>query len=100
MKKNQGNFKPGSNPDPKTTPPSPPGSDKQWGGFTPLPGPRYATCIRVFQNGNKVMEFCGDSMQIVAEKKDYIIFYNQLGKRIAIYNDGGIIYVEYKEEQD
>ena len=100
MKNKTKGFIPGSNPDPETLPPPPPGSDKQWGGFTPLPEPGCATCIRVFQNGNKIMEFCGESMQIVATKKDHIIFYDDLGKKTTIYNNGGIVYIQYKDKQE
>ncbi len=99
MKENQKDFKPGSNPDPKTPPPPPPGSDKNQGGFTPLPGPKYATCIRVFQNGNKVMEFASKAMEVVKLDKEHIVFYNEIGKRTVIYSNDGIIFVQFADAE-
>lgn len=61
---------------------------------------RYATRIEVFQNGNKVMGFYDSTMKIVAENKDYIVFYDKYDRRTAIYNNGGIIYVQYKDKQE
>ncbi|MBQ8043565.1 MAG: hypothetical protein IJ272_05390 [Clostridia bacterium] len=98
--KNEKRWNRGENPDPKTPPPPPPGSDKNWGGFTPLPEPKYATCIRVFQNGNKVMEFTAKSMEVVKVDKEHIIFYNELGKRTIIYSNDGIIFVQFTDTQE
>ncbi len=61
---------------------------------------RYATCIRVFQNGNKVMEFSSKSMVVSSADKEHITFYDDLGKHTTIYNNGGIIYVRYKDKQE
>jgi len=94
---------PGSNPNPKTPPPPPPGHGKGNVEFPTLPDPngtpkyRYATCIRVFQNGNKVMEFKSKPMKIVGVDKEHITFYDELGKRTTIYSNDGIIFVQYKE---
>lgn len=100
MKKDDKTFKLGCNPDPKTTPPPPPGSDKQFGEFPPLPIPGYATCIRVFQNGNKVMEFTAKSMKVIKFNKESIVFYNELGKRTVIHSNDGVIFVQFDDTQE
>ena len=90
----------GENPDPKTPPPPPPGSNKDFGGFPPLPKPGYATCIRVFQNGNKVMEFTAKAMEVIKLNKESIIFYDEHGKRTSIYINDGIIFVQFAEVKE
>lgn len=90
----------GENPDPKTPPPPPPGSDKQFGEFPPRPFPGYATCIRVFQNGNKVLEHSAESMKVVKFNKESIVFYNELGKRTVIHSNDGIILVEFTDGEE
>lgn len=61
---------------------------------------RYATCIEVFQNGNKVIDFSDGTMKIVAENKDCIVFYDKYNRRTTIYNNGGIIFVQYRADKE
>lgn len=58
----------GENPDPKTPPP-PPGSDKQRGGFTPLPELQFPrkledSWVRIFYGSDKIGIFGTDENEI------------------------------------
>lgn len=103
---NEKRLTPGNNPDPKTPPPPPPGHSKGNVEFPTLPDPkgkpkyRYATCIRIFQNGIKVMEFYGNAMIVVSVDKEYIIFYNADGVRTTIYHSDGILFVQYSDGEE
>ena len=72
----------------------------------PLPDPggrgrkRYASSIRVFQNGEKILEFLGRKMKIVSENPEKIIFYNVQDQLVTIYNKTGVVIVIEAEEDD